>query len=373
MVDDNVLLDMTPHTKAKHKVLDKYLKGWFPILSRITGKIIYLDGFAGPGLYKDGSIGSPIMALEIAKNHLLKLPSEIIFIFIEKEPERIDYLKQLLDRKYSFISDGKYRHLPENFTVYTDLGEFNSVMNKILIDFEKSGGNLAPTFAFIDPFGYSDINLNILGRILKFPKCELLITYMVGFLDRFAFDENHRKSIKTLFNLRDDDITRINSISNRESREKEWLRLLTDNLTKFTDEERYHLDFRVMNRSNQTMYYLVYFTKSIDGIRVMKEAMWQVGREGDYLFSDFNFDPCQTSILDYSEIGMGQAADKVKEHFSGKVVNVSAIKKYVLVETPFRWRKSILKNLEERNLIKVVEPKNRRKGTFPEESKIRFY
>jgi three-Cys-motif partner protein len=367
---------MTPHTKAKHVVLDKYLKGWFPILSSIRGRIIYLDGFAGSGQYDDSSVGSPIIALEIAKNHLLKLPSEIVFIFIEKDDRRAGHLERLLDEKYSRVSSekGKYRHLPENFKVYTNHGEFNSVMDSVLTVLEKQGERLAPTFAFVDPFGYLDINTNILGRILKFPKCELLITYMVGFLDRFAFDDSHRKSIRALFSLENSDIDRIISISDKESREKEWLRLLTDNLTKSSDTTPYHLDFRVVNRLNQTMYYLVYFTKSIDGIRVMKEAMWKVGREGEYLFSDFNFVPGQISILDYiGEIWIDQAADKVKERFSGQTIDLSEIEGYVLVETPFKWRKGILKNLEDRNLITVTEPRIRRKGTFPDGSRIKFY
>lgn len=40
-----------PHTRAKHEILENYLKAWFPILSRWSGRIIYLDGFAGPGIY----------------------------------------------------------------------------------------------------------------------------------------------------------------------------------------------------------------------------------------------------------------------------------------------------------------------------------
>jgi hypothetical protein len=31
-----------PHTKAKHDIILKYLGGWFPILSRYNGRIVFL-------------------------------------------------------------------------------------------------------------------------------------------------------------------------------------------------------------------------------------------------------------------------------------------------------------------------------------------
>lgn len=87
-VMEDILLKMSPHTKAKHRILEYYLKAWFPILSKWNGRIVYFDGFAGPGKYDDDSFGSPIIELEVAKNHKLKLAEEIVFYFIEKDTRR---------------------------------------------------------------------------------------------------------------------------------------------------------------------------------------------------------------------------------------------------------------------------------------------
>ena len=38
-------------TEGKHLVLRSYLDGWFPILSRWNGRLLFVDGFAGPGEY----------------------------------------------------------------------------------------------------------------------------------------------------------------------------------------------------------------------------------------------------------------------------------------------------------------------------------
>ncbi|MYH72240.1 MAG: three-Cys-motif partner protein TcmP, partial [Acidimicrobiia bacterium] len=52
-----------PHTAAKHELLKHYLNAWFPILASRERRIMFLDGFAGPGIYSDGSPGSPVIAL----------------------------------------------------------------------------------------------------------------------------------------------------------------------------------------------------------------------------------------------------------------------------------------------------------------------
>lgn len=56
-------------TEGKHLVLKYYLDGWFPILGSSHRRILYIDGFAGPGEYSDGQPGSPLLALGCVKRH----------------------------------------------------------------------------------------------------------------------------------------------------------------------------------------------------------------------------------------------------------------------------------------------------------------
>ena len=82
------------HTKAKHQILEEYLKAWFPIIGRWASRIVYLDGFAGPGKYKDGEDGSPVIAVKTAIEHtMLKPTTNITFGFIENDKKRSDVIK----------------------------------------------------------------------------------------------------------------------------------------------------------------------------------------------------------------------------------------------------------------------------------------
>lgn len=81
-----------PHTKAKHEILKRYLQRWFPILNKYHGRIIYIDGFSGPGRYTGGELGSPLIALDVAATHRKALTGELLFVFTDEQAERMEHL-----------------------------------------------------------------------------------------------------------------------------------------------------------------------------------------------------------------------------------------------------------------------------------------
>jgi three-Cys-motif partner protein len=49
------LWDAEPHTLAKIEIVRRYLFLWFSILSKKSNRLVYIDGFAGPGGYKNSN------------------------------------------------------------------------------------------------------------------------------------------------------------------------------------------------------------------------------------------------------------------------------------------------------------------------------
>src|SRR6266511_1485372 len=76
------------HTRAKHIILRRYLDAWFPIMATQSQRLVYIDGFAGPGRYADGDDGSPIIALKAALAQPRLQATELVFLFIELDPVR---------------------------------------------------------------------------------------------------------------------------------------------------------------------------------------------------------------------------------------------------------------------------------------------
>ena len=84
---------LDPHTEAKHAILRRYLAAWFPILGKHHDRVVYFDGFAGPGRYSHGEDGSPVIALKVARDHSHPTWKEIIFIFVEEDRDRAAWLQ----------------------------------------------------------------------------------------------------------------------------------------------------------------------------------------------------------------------------------------------------------------------------------------
>ena len=137
-----------PHTKAKHEILRRYLGAWFGILGTKTPRIVYIDGFCGPVIYQGGEPGSPIIALSQAKPLAESNPgTEYVFVFIDESNDRVENLMGLINQQ-SF---------PKNMQIFSLAGKFEDKISELLSYVEAEGVSLAPTFAFIDPFGFSGV------------------------------------------------------------------------------------------------------------------------------------------------------------------------------------------------------------------------
>lgn len=342
-----------PHTRAKHEILKRYLGAWFPILSAGSNKIIYLDGFAGPGVYEGGENGSPVIALQTAVDHVLAPRfKEILFFFIEKDKKRAKMLGEVLAKKYPT--------LPENMKYFVEgNAEFAPTFEHVLDELEKQGSRIAPTFAFLDPFGFSDLPMNLVGRLLKCNKCEVFITFMAGFIRRFL-DEGKELALNELFGS--EKWKECRNITNSDEKLNSLVSLY-ENQLKMVGGAKYVRSFGMIGEHNQIVYYLIYATKSLKGLEVMKDAMLKVDRTGAYKFSDIT-GFSQTYLDDFQDepAWVEKAADAVYARFRGKTASHDEIYEFVVSETPFPFKKSlILKSLEKSFPPKIVSVSNRQR------------
>jgi three-Cys-motif partner protein len=184
--------EMDPHTAAKHRILQGYLYAWLPIMSKFNRRLVYVDGFAGPGVYAGGEPGSPILALQAFLDHSQRdlISAEVVYAFIEEDERRAAQLSEEIARL------GK---LPENISIHLIEGSFQDRFGALLDELEGRGAKLAPTFAFIDPFGYTDAPMSLSGRFLQFDRCEVLIYVPMRFVNRFVGLDGQENAMNTLF------------------------------------------------------------------------------------------------------------------------------------------------------------------------------
>ena len=96
--ESSPLWPIQPHTKGKHLVLGAYLKAWLPILSNRNNRVLFIDGFAGPGEYAQGEQGSPLVALNTLIEHqgIRNRKCQFHFRFIERDSDRAAHLEARL-------------------------------------------------------------------------------------------------------------------------------------------------------------------------------------------------------------------------------------------------------------------------------------
>jgi three-Cys-motif partner protein len=176
-------------------ILRKYLDAWFPIMAATNTRIVYLDGFSGPGRYTHGQPGSPIVALQCAQTHRVPLAAELVFLFIEERRDRADHLSTEIESLAC----------PACFKIEVKCGQFAAKLTEILDSLDRGGNRIAPTFAMIDPFGFSGIPYALIQRLLSKNRCEVFISFMVDSINRWLThpDETIRTHITETFGNHD--------------------------------------------------------------------------------------------------------------------------------------------------------------------------
>ena len=134
---------------------------------------------------------------------------------------------------------------------------------------------------------------------------------------------------------------------------------------------KFHRTFEMNGKKDQLLYHLVFATTHISGLEAMKEAMVKVDQRGMFKISD-RTDPQQTFLLGHATgEWIPKAAKAVHEKFTGQKTLITAVRKFVLKETPFLFRKSILKRLEKEGKITEVTGR-KRNFTYPDLCFITF-
>jgi len=353
--------EAAPHTIAKHEILKGYLGAWFPIMGTITGRIVYIDGFAGPGKYKSGEPGSPIIALKSAQHHRVPTWKEIKFLFIERDKRRYNCLKAL-------VEDVKWN--PKSQIILRNKS-FSEFITPHLDDLESKRGLSDPTFAFVDPFGWADVPFDSIRRILGVRWSEVLVTFMIEEIRMYISVEAQRRNFTTYFG--NDNWKSCIDLS-KTAREQCLIETYVDNLRSLAG-ARHVRTFRMINQRNMTDYYLVYATNHTLGLDRMKWSMWKVGAGGDFQFSDIT---AFTNQINLNKPDFRIGYDQISQKFQGQTVSIEEVEKFIIEQTPFHsgnYKTPILKELMEDiepPLIKVQGRKRQRPGEYPKGCRITF-
>jgi three-Cys-motif partner protein len=354
---------LEPHTAKKHEILKRYFDAWLPILAMTNLRVIFIDGFAGPGVYSGGEDGSPAIVLKAAASHKYKPASEFCCLFVEADKKRYDHLTSVLDA----LSPT----LPKNIKFQTAHTTFDDKISSILDELDQKRQALFPTLAFIDPFGFKHTPFKTIARLMQHPKCEVLINFMYEEINRFLGLSDYAKTFDELFGCPDwRGALELSTPDERVAAIRDlYLRQLQTT-------GKYARSFQMINMGNRVDYFLYFVTDNPLGLQRMKESMWKVDPTGEFQFSDLTDASHQLVLSFASSPNFDSLRDMIVAEFGGLEIEITTLEQWVVTDTPYlpkHLRKPILEPMEDDGSLSIVAAKPKRKRhTYPAGTVLKF-
>ncbi|WP_445150493.1 three-Cys-motif partner protein TcmP [Baekduia sp. Peel2402] len=350
--------DLDDHTEKKHVLLGRYLSRWVPIFQHGHGKtdnLVFVDGFAGPGIYSGGQPGSPVVMLKTYLNAQRQPDTVLHCFFVEQSPKRHEELERQIE---GFRSD--------KIKIETFLGDYSEHYETIKSRIATLGKSTA-VFAFLDPFGgVEDPDMAVEMTVRS--RSEALVYLPVGmFGARFLENPNMQRTLTAIFG---DERWRVLVGKTPAERTLGLMDLYEARLKEGgPGAPRFYVERFMMRPGNPgaNRYCLFFATKHRRAVEAMRDAMWHVdpanGRQ---------FDPREPSDPGL-ELWKPELAARLRERFpNGTTFDFDDAWQYVVDEVPPFDKKrltAVLKHLRDdtKQLVAVrrADGKPHRRGFNP--------
>jgi three-Cys-motif partner protein len=360
---------LPPHSAAKHEMLRRYLEVWYAKLAstgarRRGSQLNYIDAFAGPGIFDGGEPGSPIIALTTLLEHRAFANwagVRFLFYFVDADAERCRSLEDRVAAMWAHRDSGR----PRNITVQiVNKSFFDTVADLVEISISRGGTSFSvPTFAFVDPFGFSDLPIANLCSLLRTGSCEVLFTFMFNDINRFFTFQNEklRAHLKMLFDF--DEFPLVEGLSARER--EALLNAHIEQVFRRRGDFEYVRSFKMEGLTDRTLYSLFFATHRIEGLEVMKDVMWKIDPAEGRRFSDRLAD--QPSLFE-GQPNYEELKQLVLKRLMLSAMTITELENFVTTDTDFKsshLKTHVLKPLEHEGQIVVTSTNpQRRRGTF---------
>lgn len=300
-----------------------------------------------------------MIALKAALDHQVPFPFPVRMLFVDHRSDRFEILQKVIAPYLELAKSSKNVRAVEPV-----LGDCDEVINRLLDENENNQIQFGPALAFLDQFGYGDVSMQLICRIMSYPRCEIFSYLNYKDMNRFIADAHKYDALSRTFGGDEwRDCVNLPEKQRREGLLKIYKAALKD---KDKGNAKYVVSFLMFDKNDIPLYWLFFCTNNIRGLEEMKKAMWVVDETGEFRFSDSDA-PSQLRLLNES-FDDEWLSDELVKSLAGKKMTAAGLKEHVLVETPCYLFKGALSKLEDEHRIRVTAPAGRRAKSFPDDS-----
>jgi len=341
-------------SQVKATIIAKYFWAWakviLPTAKKQGGRIAYIDLFAGPGRYKDGTNSTPLKVLETAIEDP-DLRQSIVTLFNDKEAENVSSLKAAIN---SIPNIGRLRYPPK--LINEEVGD------EIVKQFEKM--RMVPTLFFVDPWGYKGLSLGLINSVLKNWGCDCLFFFNYNRINMALTNEAVREHMNVLFGQERADVIRKELEGlNPNDRETLILERLAEALREMG--ANFVLPFTFKNEhSTRTSHHLIFASKHFKGYEIMKGIMARESSEQNQGVPSFEFSPASEKFPLLFELSrpLDDLEEMLLNEFAGKQLTMQEVYERHNIGRPFIEAnyKKVLSAMEIKGKIKALPPVDER-------------
>ena len=372
MQDSSFFDESKEQSQVKARIVEKYFWAWANVIIGTKNKINrigYVDFFAGPGRYADGSKSTPLLVLEKAI-HDQKIRDRLISVFNDANPK---YTKSLEDAINLIEGIDTLKNKP--IVTNSEMGEEDVSIQ--ILDPVKG----MPALFFVDPWGYKGLSLELISSALKNWGCDCMFFFNYNSINRSISIPSVQKHIDALFGKeRADELRSLPTTLSSAERELSIIETISQALKEKAGE--YVLPFCFKKEDGKrSSHYLIFVSKNKTGYKIMKDIMAQESSDSEQGVPSFEYTPAtekQLLLFGYSR-PLDDLAEILLTEFAGRTMTMQQIFDRHNVGTRYVSGnyKEILAKLESEGKIQTEPPANKRpkrKGevTFADRVKVTF-
>ena len=324
-VNGEVPWDCAAHTSAKHDIYRNYLERWFPILlsgSRAYRSVTYAEGFAGPGVYKGGEPGSPVIAMRALVEKVQDSKGVARFLFVDDDPRCVAMLRSTLLNAFP--------SRPRPDTAMPVRIKRGTCAENLETELDQMGAWGQPIFANLDSWGNAPVPFRLLQRLARNTSSEVIVTLSPQHFVRFV--SKMGQSGDSVFGG-DPSWRQIASLTSPELKTRHILTCYRAALK--SAGFNYLLDFELIPPHGQPLY-LIFGTSHELGVQKMKDSLWEVDRTQGVGFRDPRDVQAETLFnLDEPQLGPLTRLLETQIRQRGSV-SIFDLRKFALLETVYR-------------------------------------
>ncbi len=357
-------------SKVKARIVVKYFWAWakvvIPHAKKRNINIGYVDFFAGPGIYADGSKSTPILILEEAIENK-DIRDMLVSVFNDIDSKHAQSLKDAIG---SIKDIDKLKNIPHILNLEVD-EEVTQILGNI---------NTIPTLFFVDPWGYKGLSLELISSAFRNWGCDCIFFFNYNRIYMSINNPYVEKHIDALFGKKRASELRNLLLDDVDSLEKELSVIETISQALKEKGGKYVLPFRFKFDSRRRLsHHLIFVSKNVRGYQIMKDIMAKESTDSVQGVPSFEYDPMDHQPQQLPLFGAPSPLDDLAEilltDFAGKIMTMHQIYDQHTVDTPYIEKnyKEALIELENDGKIQADPPANKRqKNTFGDNVKVTF-